>query len=83
MQEPAALSSSAAKMVSSNGAVEERCDGMGSECQKAKIFAEEFVERLLDEGCKSPCDDTSRSFGQYGSVPPFYDEEKFRRLVGV
>ncbi|KAH0998493.1 hypothetical protein HUJ05_006785 [Dendroctonus ponderosae] len=38
-----------------------------------------FVEKLLSEGAATPCDDTADSFNQNADLPPFYDEELFKR----
>lgn len=69
--------------MASNGTAAQQYDGTESQCAETKIFAKKFVERLLEEGRETPCDETSENFEECGSVPPFYDEEKFKRLVGV
>ncbi|KAG5872672.1 hypothetical protein JTB14_012948 [Gonioctena quinquepunctata] len=40
--------------------------------------AEEFVERLLTEGCDTPCDETSKYFSTSTDIPHFYNETLFR-----
>lgn len=39
------------------------------------------MAKLLDEGRYVPCDASAPSFSYGNSVPPFYDPEKFKRLV--
>jgi len=41
--------------------------------------ADKFVEILLTEGATAPCDDTSPYFKKNEDLPPFYDEELFKK----
>ncbi|KAH1015041.1 hypothetical protein HUJ05_012823 [Dendroctonus ponderosae] len=42
------------------------------------VFAKEFVDNLLSEGTRAACDDSVESFNNDG-LPPFYDEDLFKR----
>lgn len=45
-------------------------------------FAKQFVDNLLEEGVKISCDEANGSFNSnYGCLPQYYDEEKYKRLV--
>lgn len=41
--------------------------------------AHDFVQELLSEGATIACDETSEAFNGNGNLPPFYDEELFKR----
>ncbi|RZC37220.1 uncharacterized protein BDFB_006822, partial [Asbolus verrucosus] len=41
--------------------------------------AEKFVDFLIDEGVKLPCDDSVESFNRDEALPPFYDETMYKR----
>ncbi|XP_023312752.1 uncharacterized protein LOC111692857, partial [Anoplophora glabripennis] len=41
--------------------------------------AEQFVENLLNEGSKVPCDETSDAFNNNLKLPPYYDEQLFKK----
>lgn len=41
--------------------------------------AEKFVQYLLEEGTKRPCDETIEAFNQNGKLPSFYDEALYKK----
>lgn len=43
--------------------------------------AQKFVQRLLEEGSEVACDETNNSFKEFGKLPDYYDEEKYKRCV--
>ncbi|KAJ8924189.1 hypothetical protein NQ315_006980 [Exocentrus adspersus] len=43
--------------------------------------AQDYVNNLLSEGAKVTCDDVSEGFRYHTALPPYYDEEEFKRLV--
>ncbi|KAJ8963283.1 hypothetical protein NQ318_018750 [Aromia moschata] len=46
---------------------------------KTDSSAQTFVDSLLTEGAKIKCDETSESFTTHKDLPPFYDEELFKK----
>ncbi|KAJ8924224.1 hypothetical protein NQ315_007015 [Exocentrus adspersus] len=44
-----------------------------------RFSAEAFVQYLLYEGSKVPCDETSDTFNNNFKLPPFYNDKLFRR----
>ncbi|XP_018563856.1 uncharacterized protein LOC108905470 [Anoplophora glabripennis] len=55
-------------------------NNMESVVEKTKYSsAQEFVNSVLSEGEKYTCDDLSEDFRNRDDLPPFYDEELFRR----
>lgn len=46
---------------------------------KIEEHAELFVQNLVREGAVVPCDDSSKSFKENEALPPFYDEELFKK----
>ncbi|KAJ8944693.1 hypothetical protein NQ314_009400 [Rhamnusium bicolor] len=50
-----------------------------SEREVKGFSSEEFVENLLNEGSVVPCDETSDSFNNNMKLPPYYDEEIFKK----
>ncbi|XP_044265639.1 uncharacterized protein LOC123011968 [Tribolium madens] len=41
--------------------------------------AEKFVQDLLKEGSKRPCDETVQKFNENGKLPEFYDEQLYKK----
>ncbi|KAH1015052.1 hypothetical protein HUJ05_012835 [Dendroctonus ponderosae] len=56
-----------------------KCEDMNEVMDVLEEKAHLFVEKLLSEGAATPCDDTADSFNQNADLPPFYDEELFKR----
>lgn len=47
-----------------------------------KFSAKAFVDDILENGGKLPCDDTIEEFNREG-IPNFYNADKFKRWVDM